>query len=341
MMPLVMQALDELDQADAQAGATAALQRGRPVVLRGVVRDWPAVRQAADGTQALLGYLQRFDNGSPVDAILTPPGALGRIGYEPGMTGFNFVRNRLPLRDVAEQVVRYAHFATAPAVAVQSALIPAFLPGFDLENRVDWLPHPVAPRLWFGNRVTTPAHVDEWHNLACVVAGRRRFTLFPPEQVENLYVGPLDFAPTGAPMSLVSLHAPDLVRFPKFHRAVEAAMTAELQPGDAIYIPPLWWHHVESLGDCNVLVNYWWNEIAGEGRDADSGFDALLHAILGIRGLSPSTRAAWAALFEHYVFGADAAKTEHIPAPRRGILGDLSREDSQRLRAHLRGRLKN
>jgi hypothetical protein len=341
MMPVRMQPLDEMSAADAPAGVAAVLQRGRPLVLRGVVADWPAVRHAAQGTQALLGYLQRFDNGSPVDAILTPPGAQGRIGYEAGMTGFNFVRNRLPLRDVAEQVVRYAQFASAPAVAVQSALIPAFLPGFDLENRIDWLPHPVAPRLWFGNRVTTPTHVDEWHNLACVVAGRRRFTLFPPEQVENLYVGPLDFAPTGAPMSLVSLQAPDLVRFPKFGRALETAMTAELLPGDAIYIPPLWWHHVESLGDLNVLVNYWWHEIAGEGRDADAGFDALLHAILGIRGLSPATRAAWAALFDQYVFGAGPATTEHIPASRRGILGDLSGEDARRLRAHLRSRLKN
>ena len=59
----------------------------------------------------------------------------------------------------------------------------------------------ILPRIWLGNRITTPAHVDEWNNVGCVVAGRRRFTLFPPEQITNLYIGPLDFAPTGAAMA--------------------------------------------------------------------------------------------------------------------------------------------
>ena len=74
----------------------------------------------------------------------------------------------------------------------------------------------VLPRIWLGNAITTPTHLDEWNNIGCVVAGRRRFTLFPPEQIANLYIGPLDFAPTGAPMSLVSLHEPDFERFPRF-----------------------------------------------------------------------------------------------------------------------------
>ena len=81
----------------------------------------------------------------------------------------------------------------------------------------------VLPRIWLGNRITTPTHLDEWNNIGCVVAGRRRFTLFPPEQIANLYIGPLDFAPTGAPMSLVSLRNPDFERYPKFREALAAA----------------------------------------------------------------------------------------------------------------------
>lgn len=135
-------------------------------------------------------------------------------------------------------------------------------------------------------------------------------------------------------MSMVSLRNPQIERHPKFREALAAAFTAELGPGDAIYIPPLWWHHVESLEPLNVLVNYWWDG-AGDGTAADSGFDALVHAILSIRALPPETRRAWGAFFEHYVFGAASECIDHIPSERRGILGDLSAQQLSALRAHL------
>ena len=237
------------------------------------------------------------------------------------------------------QVLRYAQFPKSPAVAAQSALIRDCLPGFADENRLTVVNANVLPRIWLGNRITTPTHVDEWNNIGCVVAGRRRFTLFPPEQIANLYIGPLDFAPTGAPMSLVSLRNPDFARYPKFHEALQTAQSAEVGPGDAVFIPPLWWHHVESLEPFNALVNYWWHEEAGDGALADSGFEALLHAILGIRALPPATRRAWGAFFEHYVFGDEAEATAHIPAQRHGILGELSAEQLAGLRLHLTKKL--
>jgi hypothetical protein len=164
--------------------------------------------------------------------------------------------------------------------------------------------------------------------------------LFPPGEIGNLYIGPLDFAPTGAPMSLVQLHAPDFTRFPKFRAALGAAVSADLGPGDALFIPPLWWHHVESLEPVNLLVNYWWHAAGGPDIGVASGFDALLHAILDLRTLSASDRAAWAALFEYYVFGSQDGVTEHIPKERQGILGALSPEDIGRVRQMLAQRLK-
>ena len=260
----------------------------RPAILRGLVRDWPAVEQGLDSPAALVRYLNRFDSGKSVDALLTAPEIDGQIFYDDAMTGFNFLRNRLPLRAVAEQVLRYAQFPKSPAVAAQSALIRDCLPGFAAENCLSIVDANVLPRIWLGNRITTPTHVDEWNNIGCVVAGRRRFTLFPPEQIGNLYIGPLDFAPTGAPMSLVSLRNPDFQRYPKFREALAAAQTADLAPGDAIFIPPLWWHHVESLESFNLLVNYWWHDSQGDGALADSAFDALLH---GNQTASPARHA--------------------------------------------------
>jgi Cupin-like domain len=315
------------------------LAERQPAVLRGLVRDWPAVREFLSSPDALVRYLRRHDSGAHIDALMTPPEAEGQISYNESMSGFNFHRNRLPLSEVAAQVLRYAQFPKPPAVAAQSALIRDCLPAFAAENRLGLLDDAILPRIWLGNRITTPAHVDEWNNIGCVVAGRRRFTLFPPEQIANLYVGPLDFAPTGAAMSMVSLQNPQLDRYPRFREALAAALSAELAPGDAIYIPPLWWHHVESLEPLNVLVNYWWPEAGADGVAADSGFDALLHGILSIRSLPPQTRRAWGAFFNHYVFGAHPKSVDHIPRDRLGILGDLSAEQLSLLRAHLAKKL--
>ena len=312
---------------------------GRPAVLRGFVARWPAVARARVSAAAVVDYLRQFDNGGLVDAVMTPPEAEGQIFYNAAMDGFNFVRNRLPLSAVAEQVLRYAAFPRPPAVAAQSALIRDCVPGFAAENRLTLVDDSVLPRIWLGNAVTTPTHLDEWCNVACVVAGRRRFTLFPPEQITNLYIGPLDFAPTGAPMSLVRLRHPDFGRYPRFRDALAAAVVAELGSGDAVFIPPLWWHNVESLDTCNLLVNYWWHATSGRQGHTDSAFDCMMHCVLSIRDLPPATREAWSALFGHYVFGPQDSVTEHIPPERRGVLGTISPADAARLRAYLARRL--
>ena len=124
------------------------------------------------------------------------------------------------------------------------------------------LPPPVRPRIWIGNTLTVQTHFDLLDNIACVVGGRRRFTLFPPEQVPNLYIGPIDFTPSGTPISMVPLHESGPGAFSAFRRsAAPRAAGAELDAGRRdLYIPYGWWHHVESLTPFNVLVNYWWND---------------------------------------------------------------------------------
>jgi hypothetical protein len=235
---------------------TEIVAASKPVVLRGLVADWPATRHGRDSPEAICRYLIERDGGAPVDAILLAPAERGRIFYNDAMDGFNFVRNRLPVARVVEQVARYSHFAVPPAVAVQSALIRDCMPRFPDENPLPLLD--AEPRIWIGNAIVTPAHYDHAQNVACVVAGRRRFTLFPPEQIGNLHIGPIDFAPAGPCISLVDFANPDHARFPRFRAALEHARIAELGAGDAIYIPLRWWHHVASLDVCNVLVNYWW-----------------------------------------------------------------------------------
>jgi hypothetical protein len=111
---------------------------------------------------------------------------------------------------------------------------------------------------------------------------------FPPDQVANLYVGPLDHTMAGQPASMAPLKSPDFDRFPRFREALAAARTAELEPGDAIYIPTLWWHHVEALSAFNVLVNYWWEDPS---QFAGGAFEAMIHGIMSVSYLPPNAAA--------------------------------------------------
>jgi hypothetical protein len=315
------------------------LPRNEPAILRGVVAGWPAVARARESDVAIAQYLARLDNGTPVDALLLKPEEDGRIFYDASMAGFNYLRTRTPVSRVVEQALRYARFARAPAVAVQSALIARCLPGFKTDNVLPLLAAAVEPRLWVGTAIVTPAHFDESHNIACCVAGRRRFTLFPTAQVANLYIGPLDHAPTGTPVSLVDFARPDFERFPRFREALAHARVAELAPGDALYMPPLWWHHVQSLERFNMLVNYWWMRPAPGHAAPPSALDGLLHAVATLRSLPAAQRESWRALFEHYVFDTQRDVVGHIPPDRRGVLGGLSAEQHAQLRALLAQRL--
>jgi hypothetical protein len=330
-----VQPLREYQGVDREAFREEISRRYEPAVLRGVVPDWPAVRHAKASAGALCDYLASLDRGGTVDVLRTPPSAKGRIFYNETLTGFNYTRERSTITQVLERIGKYAGMANPPAVAAQSALLAECLPEFPAAHPLALLHPSVRPRIWLGNQVVTPAHFDESSNVACVVAGRRRFTLLPPGQVANLYVGPLDFAPTGTPISLVSFREPDLARFPRFRAALEAALVAELGPGDAIYIPPLWWHHVESLDPLNMLVNYWWKGSPEAPSDAPSALDCLYHCLVNFRHLAPEQRAAWGELFAHYVFDTTGVAAEHIPEARRGILGPISPGRAKEIRAFL------
>jgi hypothetical protein len=311
------------------------LPRAEPAILRGLVSDWPAVAQARESAQAIAQYLAGMDNGTPVDAILTRPEEEGRIFYDATLAGFNYLRTAQPVTAVLEQALRYARFERAPAVAIQSAPIARCLPEFKRANVLPLLDAHVEPRAWIGTAVVTPAHFDESHNIACCVAGRRRFTVFAPEQIANLYVGPIDHAPTGTPISLVDFARPDFDRFPRFREALAHARVADLEPGDAVYLPPLWWHHVQSLERFNMLVNYWWVRAAPGWAPPPSALDSLLHVVATLRALPPAQRESWRHVFEHYVFDTERDIAGHIPPERRSLLGPLSAEDQTRLRAFL------
>ena len=319
-MPGVIEEYHGAGQALELAGL---VDRARPLVIRGLCRDWPMVAWSRQSDTAFAQGLAKLDNGREVDALLMPAGEGGVIGYNANVDGFNYAHHRVSITRGLQRLAAYSRQDNPPGLAMQSALIADCLPGLLEDHAVPFIDKAIQPRIWIGNKVTTPAHFDEYHNVACVACGVRRFTLFAPEQVRNLYVGPLDFAPTGAAIGMARLDRPDDPRYPRLKDALAAAQVAELHPGDAIYIPPMWWHHVESLEQINALVNYWWKPVPAGGDAPATALGCLMHCILVFRALPPAERAAWKGLLDHYVFGDDDP-TAHIPAERRGILGALT-----------------
>jgi hypothetical protein len=311
----------------------------KPAVLRGLINDWPVVKQAKKSVEDLYQYFFDMYAGGDIRFARIPPAEKGRFFYNKEMTDFNFKREIGPLDHFFREVLANSKDSSKDTLALQSAPIADYFPDFAKQNPFEYFNKSVPPRIWIGNDAIVSAHYDDSENIACVVSGKRTFTLFPPEQIENLYVGPMDFTPAGAQLSLIDFNEPDFDRFPKFHRALEHALVAELEPGDAIYIPILWWHHVQALGGVNVLVNYWeGGSINGSTKPTPA--DTILMAMLSIRDLPLEQKHTWKALFDYYIFSDQNNKYEHIPENIRGILAPLNEPSKIGIKKWLKGQLK-
>jgi|SRR5581483_8792475 len=210
----------------------------RPVVLRGFTADWPASRRWSPD------YLRRT---CPDASVMTIRAETGRVIMH-GEKGSIEEPMRLEayLDALQEDHDRYL---TSPLRNLPESLRndvppPAYCAGAGWRNG----------NLWIGAPGTIARlHRDLADNLHALVFGRKRVTLVAPRQTKLIYPhGLFDSFPNGC---RVDIERPDFARFPKL-RGVEPLVT-ELEPGDAIYIPRRWWHHVRTL-EVSASVNYWW-----------------------------------------------------------------------------------
>ena len=305
---------------------------GQPAVLRGIGADWPAVQAARQSDEAIVDYLLGFAGRREVTTLVGAPEIEGRFFYTPDYQDLNFTRGRVPVEAFFERLLHDRGDPHPYSLAVQSEVIPQSLPGFAEANRLALVDPSVQPRIWIGNRIRVAPHYDLMENVGIVVCGRRRFTLFPPEQLPNLYIGPIELTPAGTPISLVELDNPDLERFPNYAEAAAHAQSAELDPGDGIYIPFHWWHGVDSLATVNAFVNYWWNDAP---KGLGGPYDALFHALYAMRGLPPEQLAVWRMVFDNLVFNP-ADPVAHLPPSAKGVLGPVDAEKLGKMRATLK-----
>ncbi len=292
--------------------------RYQPVVLRGFADDWPIVKLAQQSEVNAARHLQDCAMGRPINLISLDHTTQGRMFYSDDLLGMNFTAKQVTLPEGLTQML-------APEKSdkhcIQCISVKEYFPKLMDEIDNPLLPQ-VSPFIWIGNPVTVAPHFDEANNIAVVVAGKRRFTFFPPEQIANLYIGPIDFTPAGQPISLVDINQPDLTRFPNYKMAYEHGLSVELEPGDAVYIPTPWWHHVQSLSPFNALVNYWWshNNFASQ-----LPFPMLMHAMQSLQSMPNDEKQAWQSILSHYLLDQDNASHHYMSDQAKGILGGSSK----------------
>jgi hypothetical protein len=310
------------------------LAGGEPVVLKGLVGDWGLVKAGQRSEREAMSYLLKFYNGKTVGTSVGDPAIEGRLFYKEGFTELNFAPGRARMDEVLKNIETHLADAQPPTYYIASTTIDACLPGFRTENDVvfrDRVSEPLAS-IWIGNRTIASCHYDAPNNLACSAVGRRRFTMFPPEQIFNLYPGPLEPTPGGQAISLVDFANPDFEKYPRFREALAAAQVADLEPGDAVFVPSMWWHHVQALTSFNTLINYWWSTTPAF---IPTPMNALYHALWTLRDRPEREKRAWKNVFDYYVFGPAARAGEHLPEPARGVLGPLDDTKARQLRAML------
>jgi hypothetical protein len=303
----------------------------RPVVLRGLVKDWPIVQAGRLSPSAVRDHLLPLDAGGDIEAFFGARSIEGKYFYTGDMKGFNFERRRMKFSMALEAIVSSLGAPDSPSVYVGSVPTNDFLPGFAALNPMPLLNPSVGPRVWVGHAANVSSHYDTVDNLACVAVGTRRFTLLAPQLIDKLYVGPIDNTMAGQPVSLAASSAPDAQQFPLFEEVKDQSLVAELEAGDALYLPKLWWHKVESTAPFNVLVNYWWDAFRA---GPDAPYTSMLLSMITIAERPAAERAAWKAFFDHYVFRSHGHPLAHLPAEQHGLLGSL-KENYGKIRARV------
>lgn len=317
------------------------LDAGQPVVLKGLVDDWGLVKAGRRSARDAIAYLTHYYNGKTVGAYYGAPEIEGRYFYNDDVSGLNFESRRSPLDEVLAALTQYLDEGKPPSIYVGSTTVDACLPGLRVENDLAFDDEmfsgnePLAS-IWLGNRSLAFAHYDAPNNTACCAVGRRRYTLFPPDQIGNLYPGPLEPTPGGQAVSMVNFAEPDYEKHPRAREAIEAAQVADLEPGDALFYPAMWWHQVEAFDTFNVMINYWWSTSP---KFMGTPMNVLKHALLSLRDRPEHEKRAWQHVFDYYIFGSPETPREHLPEQAQGELGPIDELKARRLRAELLNKL--
>lgn len=293
----------------------------KPAILKNAVAHWDILK-ASTTPEGSYQYLQTNKISDPeISLFIGQPQIRGRYFYAEDVFNHNFTSQRMKFSEAIETIYNYSKQSNGPTAYAGSIELKELLPEFIGIASMPLIDKQYSARIWAGNSSQVSLHFDQQDNIACLVSGKREFMLIPPDQIANVYVGPLDKSIAGPPTSMVNIDNPDFEKHPKFKTALESAEFAILEPGDALYIPSLWWHSVKSMGEFCLLINYWWDNPEFK---IDNAMHSLLHALYTISHLPEGEREAWRHLFDYFVFQKSGAPLTYLPENQRGVLGKMT-----------------
>jgi hypothetical protein len=236
-------AVDVLDYANFDRFHERYYLPNRPVVIRGIrdarplkIHEWSA------------SYFDQAMGDKVVPVLTTTTGFLSYERNVEPMKFADFVSRSFGRK--SDSAVRY-YFKNP------TTLLP---PGHDDSNQIaglaEYIAKAVTGNLWIsGGGLTVGLHFDAAENFNFQLRGRKAFWLYPPG-VTPYY--PLPMFSQTAHISGVYRNGlnPDLSPFPHFDPS--KGVRVDLEAGDVLYLPAYWWHQVQSLGDENVNLNFWW-----------------------------------------------------------------------------------
>ncbi len=296
-----------------------------PAILRGFARSLPMYSHFLSNAAGLLSHIEKSCNSTKLVMLESATQFHGLIGYRETQSRLSFDRVRVNTSTFFDRLRRSMTADIAPTMSLQSTRVDDFFYDLLPEVNLDVWPE-VVPRLWIGNQTRVPAHIDDAHNIAVNIVGTRVFRLLPPSCLSELYVGSVEYTPSGAAISLLDLAEIDCKAFPRAASLESKLLTVTLNPGDAIYIPPLWWHQVNAQANLNILLNYWKGGSI-EKPSRFTPFQALYLSALVLKNRSATDKASWREFYEYYVFGDEAIVSDHIDPKVQGILGALNDEE--------------
>ncbi|XP_070923142.1 bifunctional peptidase and (3S)-lysyl hydroxylase JMJD7 isoform X4 [Macaca nemestrina] len=205
-------------------------------------------------------------------------------GYADAVRGDRFVmpaERRVPLSFVLDVLEGRAQHPGVLYVQKQCSNLPTELPQLlpDLESHVPWASEalgkmPDAVNFWLGEAAAvTSLHKDPYENLYCVVSGEKHFLLHPPSDrpfipyelytpatyqltEEGTFKVVDEEAMEKVPWIPLDPLAPDLARYPSYSQA--QALRCTVRAGEMLYLPALWFHHVQQSQGC-IAVNFWYD----------------------------------------------------------------------------------